>query len=308
MQELNIGVITDSHSGRFDFQIVEALKKHNLDAAVYLGDAPSNIRDHPRKHFKEIARSVLTFDKIGVPVYWMPGNYEDFKAYTAAFKELDDDLNYVWDTSGQNGSKSLVQYEDYSFVFIPGSSAYTRGFHVRDDKETGNYESNQGPIHIFNLNDLKTRVENPEKTVVFAHHPCYIEGERTIDLAIHAMYRGRKIVGPEAHQLVKMKRASSLISHEGDEKLTQLFRELGIKKFCSGDIHEGVAINDLDGRMIEEGEFSDELFANPGPAKEGDYGILTLRNDGKAAMRRYNITGEKRDYFNELMSPIILLK
>lgn len=306
MQELNIGVITDSHSGRFDFQIVEALKNHNLDAAVYLGDAPSNIRDHPQKHFEEIARSVLAFDKIEVPVFWIPGNYENFQAYSFAFRELDNELENVMDMS----SKNTARFRDYNFVFIPGSSEekFTRGFHVRDDKETGNYETNQEPIHIFNLNDLKTTVENPEKTVVFAHHPCYIEGERTIDLAIHANYQGRLLVGPEAHRLIMMKRANALPKHQGDKKLTRLIRDLGVKKFVSGDIHEGVAINDLDGKLIEEGEFSEQLFANPGPAKEGDYGILTLRDDGKAAMKRYNVAGEKRDYFNELMSPIILLR
>ncbi|MCK4589912.1 MAG: hypothetical protein KAT77_05690 [Nanoarchaeota archaeon] len=304
MQELNIGIVTDSHSGRFDKKIVEALKGHDLDSVAYLGDVPSNIRAPFRNQLREITRSLLTFDEIGVPVFWIPGDYEDCQAYKIAFDELDDELNFVHDIT-QKGWKGVVQFEDYDFVFIPGSAVpeFTRGFHIKYDTKTGIYETNKGPLYFFNPNDLREIVKNPEKTVVFAHQPCYIDGERTIDLAIHAA----GIVGPGAHELIRMKRARPVPSHQGDKRLTELLKELGIEKGCFGDVHEGVVINDLDGRIIEEGQYSDQLFGNPGPAKEGDYGILKLRGDGKAAMNRYNVTGEKRDYLHELTSPIIRL-
>jgi Icc-related predicted phosphoesterase len=298
MSEVNIGIVTDSHSNGYDSQIAEALRKDNLGCIAYLGDAPSDMRAHPQQHLNEIAQSLQTFDNIGVPVFWIPGNYEDFQAYRVAFQKLEEKLDNVIDVSSMDKS---VPFKGFDFVFVPGSSVYTRGFHVTDQAETGDYNTQNGQVHVFNPNDLRKLVQNPDKTVVFAHHPCKIDGDYSIDLAIHANYNGQRYVGPYAHQLVKTGQGTPLQSHQGDEALTRILREIGVQKFFSGDIHEAASIVDIDGNPIKEGQYSRQLFANPGPAKEGDYGIVKLRDDGTASMVRHNVTGNKRDYLSELI-------
>ncbi len=301
MKDINVGIVTDTHSNGYDTKIVEALKKHNLEAITYLGDTPSNMNAHPQEHFNEIAKALQNFDEIGVPIFWIPGNYEDFQAYKVAFQELDDKLNWVYDCSENNS----VEFEGHNFVFVPGAKKYTRGFHVNNQIKTGNYKTQEGIlIYNFNPNDLKQIVQNPDKTIVFAHNPCKIEGDNSIDLAVHANYPGepQPVVGPYAHQLIKSKQATPIKSHEGNEDLTKILKEIGIQKFFSGDIHEAASIVDINGNPIKEGQYSKQLFANPGPAKEGDYGIVNLKNDGTASMTRYNITGNKRNYLSELLN------
>ena len=238
-------------------------------------------------------------DKLEIPIFWIPGNYEDFQAYKMAFQKLDDELNWIYDCSENN----FIEFEGHDFVFVPGSSVYTRGFHVNNQFETGHYKTPEGmPIYNFNPEDLKKIIKNPSKSIVFAHHPCKIDGNNSIDLAVHAEYNGQRIVGPYAHQLIKSKQGTSLPTHEGDENLTKLFKEIGVKKFFSGDIHEANSIVDFNGNSIKEGQYSKELFANPGPAKEGDYGIVNLKEDGTASMTRYNVTGNKKNYLAELLN------
>ncbi|MFC1800432.1 metallophosphoesterase [Nanoarchaeota archaeon] len=99
MAKIKMGIVTDSHSGGHDEAIVEALKGSKLDAIAYLGDAPSNIQGPPSQQFGEIVQTLLTYDKVGVPVFVIPGNYEDFLTYHAAFHILENELDNTMDCS-----------------------------------------------------------------------------------------------------------------------------------------------------------------------------------------------------------------
>jgi hypothetical protein len=193
-------------------------------------------------------------------------------------------------------------FNGHDLIFVPGSSVFTKGFKVSTEAETGDHDFRGGTIYIFNPNDLDRLVGNPRKATVFAHHPCRIEGNYSIDLAVHAKVPRERhpIVGPYAHNLIRTGQATPVLSHEGDPILTRVLRETGVKKFLSGDIHEAASIVDFDGLPVSEGERSRQVFANPGPAKEGDYGVLTLYDDGTASVTRHNVTGKKRDYLFEL--------
>ena len=75
-----------------------------------------------------------------------------------------------------------------------------------------------------------------------------------------------------------------------------------LRYLFSGDIHEAAGmITDINGNPIREGVYSPQLFATPGAALDGNYGIATFRDDGTASFTRYNVTGMKVDYVNDLI-------
>lgn len=298
MGELNIGVVTDSHFGGDDALIANCIKVDGLDAVCFLGDAPSSIRSAPVNQFMEIYQSVLVFEDIGVPVFWMAGNYEDYFAYKAVFNRLEDALDNVIDVSRMDRP---AHFRGYDLLFIPGASELMRGFHVTSQVDRGEYFLNGSQVYVSNPGSLRGMVSDPKRTVVFSHQPCRMDGSPSIDLAVNAEYAGRVIAGPAAHSLLKRRVARPLMGHVGDAHLRDVLCSIGIDKFISGHIHEGVAISDAAGNPIPEGKYSSQIYANPGPAKEGDYGVLTLRDDGTACFRRYNAFGCKVDYLSSLL-------
>jgi len=172
MPEIKIGVVTDSHMGGFDKQITEALKREGLDAVAYLGDAPRQHNTPKQKQLDDLLKTLRTYDKVDVPVFWIPGNYEDFDAYHEAFGQLEDDLDNVTDATRCGKYTFKLNGVEIDFVFVPGARGFSRGFRVRDDFPTGDYsieESGQvDKVHIFNPHDLEGLVTNPAEAL-FLH-------------------------------------------------------------------------------------------------------------------------------------------
>jgi predicted phosphodiesterase len=284
MADVKIGIVTDSHMGGFDDQIVEALKREGLDLVAYLGDAPSNLRGHPQQQFDELATTLQAYDKVDTPVFWIPGNYEDFQAYHVAFQQLEDSLDNVTDATRLGRYTLRKNGTDVDLVFVPGARDFSRGFHVIDQAKTGDYDTKNGPAHVFNPYDLERLVTKPEGTIVFAHSPIKMEGDGTFDVSMRADYRGQEVVGPAAHQLIKEGRAKPKIVHVGNELLGRILDKTGARKFFSGDIHEAAYTTDRRGNPIPNGSYSMELFGNPGPAMNGRYGVLVYRDDKMATL------------------------
>ncbi|MBI4163462.1 MAG: hypothetical protein HY512_01250 [Candidatus Aenigmarchaeota archaeon] len=309
MSEIKIGVVTDSHMGGFDSRIAEALKREELDGIEYLGDAPSNMHAPPQKHFDDITATLKIYDKVGVPVSWIPGNYEDFVAYHAAFSQLEDKLDNVVDATRQGKYTLKLNGIEVDLVWVPGSTEdVSRGFHVRNDLgPTADYSKGKSHIHVYNPNDLRELVTRPDRTILLCHNPPQMSADNTFDVALRAIYRGNKIIGPIVGELVKAYRgeitptgkvkelfdgrAQLVREHAGNPVLSGLVDELGIQKVLAGDIHDAVYTTDRQGRSIPPGTFSRELFGNPGPAKDGRYGVLVYRDDGMATLFSKSVKG-----------------
>ncbi len=288
MSEIKIGVVTDSHMGGFDSCIAEALKKEEVDRIEYLGDATKNIRTSPQEQFDDIAATLKIYNNVGVPVSWIPGNYEDFDAYHAAFQQLEDDLDNVVDATRLGKYTLKINGIEVDLVWIPGARDFSRGFRVRDDFPTGDYcieSSGQvNRVHNFNPHDLETLVTNPEGTIVLAHNPIQMSRDDTFDFAMHAIYQGQEEGGPAARELIRSGFAKPKPVHSGNPLVGRIIDKIGIKKYISGDIHEAVFTTDRQGRPVPPGTFSRELFGNPGPAKDGRYGVLVYRDDRMATL------------------------
>lgn len=289
--QLRLGIVTDSHAGKYDKDIVAALQQHDLDAVIFLGDAPSNMQAEEDEQQIEIMDLLRLYDTLGFPVYWMPGNYEAFNAYRDAFLVLMDTISNIVEVCTYG---PVITLKNYDLLFLPGSSIYTRGYHIKTVLPTGIYHTSQGSVSVFNPDDISSLVKNSDKTIVFMHHPCAIEGDNAIDVAIHAHYQGQRIVGPAAHSLVAAGKAPHEFVHQGDSVLSKIFEENNLKKCISGDIHEAIGAVDSKGNLIAQETFSKELFANPGAAKHGHYGILVINGDN-AQFTPYSVAEDEHD-------------
>ncbi len=289
MPEIRIGVITDSHMGRFDAEIAEALKGEGLDAAAFLGDAPRSINGHTMEQFGHLIETLQTYDRIGVPTFWIPGNYEDFKAYHSAFRRFRTSSDNIIDATRLGRYPLRRNGMDVDLVFVPGTRDFSRGFMVTDETETGDYETRNGLVHVFNPNDLEKLVTRPEETIILAHSPIKMEGNETFDISTRALYLGKEIVGPAALDLIREGLAAPVRKHVGNESLGRLVNKTGVRKYVSGDIHEAACTTDRNGTPIPNGTFSVDLFGNPGPAVNGKYGVLVYRSDKTAALQRKSV-------------------
>jgi Icc-related predicted phosphoesterase len=286
---IRIGVVTDSHMGRYDFQITEALKDERLDLVSYLGDVPADINGHPNRHLNDIARTLFVYDRIGVPTLWIPGNYEDMEAYCVAFYNMEDELENIIDMSETRKYAFRKNGINVDLIFIPGARDFSRGFIVDDRMETGRYRAEHGQIYVFNPNDMGEFVTSPERTIVFAHSPIKMDRGETFDMAMRADYEGKETAGPYAHQLVREGKAMPKFVHVGNEKVGEIIDRLGVKIYVSGDIHEAAYTTDRSGEPVGGGIFSPEMFSNPGAAVDGKYGVLVYRDDGLAYMESRSV-------------------
>ncbi len=356
MAEIRIGLVTDNHCRENMMgRLADALKAQNPDAVVFMGDIPP-LENPPKDWTAEKIRNwqtiatYKTFERlntIGVPVFVIPGNHDDYRLYEGVFIDLEEK-----DENGEPGLDNIIDAaylgiygfskngNSLDLVFVPGAENQS-SFLINEKCSTGAYrvlpdgrveslyaknlgkllkgeqasfdaEDGDHLVYITNPNDLKGIVTAPEKTVVFSHQPPMIGGDDSIDCSIGVMakqqvlgpngpeYSDAFLVGPMAQQILMEKKAKPVIGHAGSGLLAKVFKELGIKKGFSGHIHEAAGIVDMQGRPIKEGEYAKELFGNPGPAFEGDYGIATFRQDGTAAMQRFNVDGPVRNYRQEL--------
>ena len=145
-------------------------------------------------------------------------------------------------------------------------------------------KNEKGIIHVYNPNDLMELVTRPDRTILLCHNPPQMSADDTFDVAVRAIYKGQEIAGPLVEQLLKEGKGVPKKVHAGNQLLSSLVDELGIQKVLAGDIHEAVYTTDRQGNPVPAGTFSREIFGNPGPAKDGKYGVLVYRDDGMATL------------------------
>lgn len=93
----------------------------------------------------------------------------------------------------------------------------------------------------------------------------------------------------ELFNVIKRKNMEGLVvyverkENRGNQKLRELYQELGIRKAVSGHFHESSQrAHDFSGNPVEPNTLVDELFWNSGCLDDGEFGILTVE-DGKVS-------------------------
>jgi hypothetical protein len=154
--------------------------------------------------------------------------------------------------------------------------------------------------------DLKKLITRPDKTICFCHYPQKFKTERGVDFArfyeLEKTFRleddtkiekgailtqdyGKELEGRGAQ--VKLRK-----ENRGLEKLSELYKELGINKVISGHFHESAGkFHDSLENQIEEGLFVNELFVNASCLDNLIVGMVTV-DGSKVAYEKINL----RDY------------
>ncbi len=284
------GVISDVHEDpRIVPTAIETLRQRGAEKLLVngdIGERMSNL-EQSQAHTTFILESI---GKSGLESYVQPGSHETVEGYQPVINHFSEQYPNIHDAT-QN---QKLEQTNHHLVFLPGSDFLCNGqYQIGNDKdiETGLYNTKNGPIFYFNMQDLKQLVTHPEKTIVVCHVPRKFDNlETCVDVAEFGeaehpfRMRGNLIPGksvfplPIAQQFVDKGYPITLKKeNRGNEDLRDLYQELGITKAVTGHFHESShRANDANGDHVEPGILTDNLFWNSGHLDRGYTGILTV--------------------------------
>jgi len=255
--------------------------------------------------------------KSGLEAYVQPGSHETVGAFHHVLEHFKSKYPNVIDTF----DTPKVENEDHHLVFLPGSDFVCGGeYQIGNNKEvpSGLYLQTEngiipynpkvhqalvaqgqfrGLLQYVNIHDLKSRVNDNEKTIVVCHVPRKFD---SIDGAVDVAYFGekadgsvipgvvvegmiRKQYGKVSDADIRLIAAASGLTfkkeNRGNEDLRNVYMELGISKAVSGHFHEsGHRAHDGNGNIVPQGTLVRELYWNSGQLDLGQTGILTVSN------------------------------
>lgn len=165
----------------------------------------------------------------------------------------------------------------------------------------------RGILRYINPKDLKKLVTEPEKTIVVCHVPRRFEGKEAVDVAYFSERPDKKVIpGAVVEAMLRQKYGAGVRTEEipllaikeglelrrenrGNERLRELYEELGITKAVSGHFHESThKAHDATAQPVKEGDFVDELYWNSGHLDVGHCGLLHVK-DGKVAYQNVDL-------------------
>ena len=176
---------------------------------------------------------------------------------------------------------------EYSF----GNGELESGLYQEKNSRTGENRM----FRFFNIEDLRSIVSCPEKTILVCHVPrkfdnleaCidmaeFGEVEQSFSIEGHKFPKNSVVPYGFAVQLVNAGAPIKIKKeNRGNKDLKKLYEELGIKYAVSGHFHESShRANDSLGNPVNEEEIVPELFWNSGYCDSGDCGILTVSIEG----------------------------
>lgn len=264
-----------------------------------------------------IARILQTVAESGLESFVQPGSHETVNAFMPVlsyFAEVYPNIVNVFEQPSVAGS-------NHCLAFLPGSDWTAGGeFTIgNEDIETGTYlkskeglvpyspenakilsttEPDVGVIHYQNMNDLDSRVREPEKTVVICHVPRKFSDPRIgIDMAYFAETADGLII-PGEYVDMKIRQSEGNISREeisrvaqqrglklktenrGNEALGLLYDKLGVQRAVSGHFHESShRAHTKSCERVYENVETTELYWNSGHLDEGKTGILRVNGN-----------------------------
>ena len=288
-----ISVMTCIHASvRNAARFLKIFKKENIDLIILNGDLGDN--------YKEIKSILNLFKKINIKTLVIPGSHEPYKDYYKAIKTIKSNKNII-DCSN---IKNIIT-DNYNLILFPGSDAiyHTGGFPIANDakhkkkREITLKKYIKKRFKTVILNDLKKFVKKDKENILIMHIPPKFKGFYSIDVANfgtvtkNCLFKIKnKIRLLEKTDIFPLKMALKMKSkglpikiltkNVGNEYLKRLIKQLKIKKFVCGHIHEagGRAVN-LSGRKLKQYKWGKELFYNTGSVKEGMCGIVYLKNN-----------------------------
>lgn len=297
-KETVYGVISDiHHDPRVAYAATNVLKNLGAQKLIVNGDI-GEWQENPENTQRFSAIILDAVGESGLESYVQPGSHEQLGLFHPVLNAYRSEYSNLVDAT----LVSKIEEDGHHLVFLPGSDFLCGGNYKlanEPDCKTAIYRTGQGHVHYKSMDDLRSEVTEPEKTIVVCHVPRLFDNpEVSVDMAYFAEQAdGSVIPGIAFEQMVKSKigdvSQSELEKIAGDNGLTlqrknrgnsdlkELYVELGIEKAVSGHFHEsGHRANDAAGNPVSEGEYSDSLFWNSGHLDVGQTGLLFVK-DGK---------------------------
>ena len=307
--ETRYGIISDVHANPQNvIYALDKLQKEGIDGLILNGDLGENE--------KAIANTIFNSLKLNVDTYIQPGSHESLREYYPVIDYFSHRYGNLVDClqnpkiEKENHDLIFLPGSDTnssSGQFTLSSGNIPNGDYIRTNKglqeidDINLYGAMKHPqatnalLNITNMNNLKNLTSNPENTIVVCHIPPRFNNlEEAIDMAeFGESIKNFKLQGPNgvndfqkgaiipyvfAQQLVQSGAPIKLKKeNRGNEDLTKLYNELGIRKSVSGHFHEsGHRANDRNGNHVQEGLYTNELFWNSGCLDKSQYGILIV--------------------------------
>lgn len=263
----SIAVIADSQRGGFERKIVSQLSR--VDAAVFLGSAPRSFDASVEEQVEDLLYTMDIFSRLDCPVYWMPGNFETVEAYEHVFRE------HPFDNIIDAMRFPFTRLGGYDLKFFPGGCRPSRGYLVDWDCSGRRFEID-GVAYAgsdFSVLDFEDKLS----TIVFAHQqPHFIwSGIATYDRNV--VLDRKKYFGMEADSMLEKGGVAVQVEEQRLFLHSLLcFGCYGVRYYFSADEHDSSYVVDSNACNSS----SRDLYASPGSAKFGCYGILDLKDDG----------------------------
>src|SRR3989344_548003 len=325
MKETKYGIISDIHGNpNVVIPTIDILKTKGVDRLLVNGDIghlDGDLRESVenwglRRSVDYTSYILARLGESGIETYVQPGSHEPVAVYDQVMDFFEDKFSNIFNAV----SIPFIDGEDHRIVFLPGSDFVSGGEYIIGDNRlsSGRYvnagengsqlvrcagwkqhlqaiaEHGKG-FYYSNMNDLRSSVKEPEKTIVICHIPRKFDnlvtcvdmavfGEATKDFILNDNPVEKGLIFPiETARKVASAGAPVSLKQEnrGNEELRKLYNEIGIRKAVSGHFHESShRANNSNGEHVKQGEYVDGLFWNSGCLDFGHCGILSVR-DGK---------------------------
>ncbi len=258
---MKIGLFTDNHSSGSEKLIAQEM--NSVDLIISCGD---NI-ELPTPN--ELWKALIPFCETKKLFYAIPGNYESQESWNAACAYLSKKYsNFV-----NAADKQVYQFDKYNLVFIPGVEQLPGGFEVDEG----------------NLKILLKKIGKLENKLLFCHEPPKQDYSTGTDVAVQArsVIDGSVIFGRNTKDAIDSGLYKKEFVNRGSDLIRSFVDRTGINFVFSGHLHESMGAVNYIGRKIEEEDFSDSLYLNPGPAKNGIFAIVEVKEDQGILKAKY---------------------
>jgi Icc-related predicted phosphoesterase len=290
------GIISDIHSKRPDLagQAAQILKEKGAQALILNGDLVGD-RFPGMGEQEFVSRALQYCAQTGLPIYAHAGSHEDVPQFEPVIQTLAAQIPNIIDVS----KDPKIELGDHHLIFLPGSDwhagrAAQNGYSLAlSEMETGIYNTENGPVGVTNISDLRTLVTDPAKTILITHIPRKFDNIETgVDMAYFAerangdLSPGIMIEGMIRQQFGDIDEVKlNLIAaqngftfkreNRGNQDLADIMEEVGITKNITGHFHESIQrAHNLQCNPLAQGNFGSELFWNASYLDEGMVGLL----------------------------------
>ncbi|MDK2907764.1 MAG: hypothetical protein PWQ87_222 [Candidatus Woesearchaeota archaeon] len=321
-KETVYGIISDIHNGIEKVgPAIEILRKLGAEKLIINGDI-SNQKETLEESQYGIARVLNYIGMSELEAYVQPGGHESFLSFNPVLDYLTSIYQNIIDAT----KIRKVDQKDHSLVFLPGSDYLATGeYLIGNSEKTGKYiktnnglkEFNDiaeyfeelkkgnadGVIEYFNMKDLESLVNDPERTIVICHVPRkFYNLDNCVDMADFGeakedfIYDGKPIRKGSifSKKIAKRLEKSGFPielkkENRGNEDLKEIYERIGINKAISGHFHESAhRANDAKGNHVKQEEKVNELFWNASYLEGNLVGIL-IANDSFVSYLNINL-------------------